>query len=270
MRSGPSISSSGLVKAVGALGSDSDGVGGRHSCYTGAMTLRVLPRIEPLRLAEVTLPEGHPARRTQRCLVFGFVIDHPEGAIVVDTGVGVGNSFIDEVYNPWVDDLDAALRAVDVEPASVRAVVNSHLHFDHCGQNQRWYEARVPVYVQETEVLAARRPFYSVPEWATVPPECLRSIRGDEEIAEGVQLLATPGHTQGHQSVLVEASESRVVIAAQAVWEFHELEQEVASEANVDANELRGAAVESIRRLKRLRPDRAYFSHDPTVWVRTS
>lgn len=89
-------------------------------------------------------------------------------------------------------------------------------------------------------------------------------MRGDEQIAEGVTILATPGHTAGHQSVLVEGGGRRVVIGAQVVWRGEEFDAEVASRANVDAvDDLQIAAVDSIRRLKALNAEVVHFSHCP-------
>lgn len=229
-----------------------------------------MPRIERLHLSDVVLPEGHAAAKHGRhAVVFGFVIDHPDGAIVVDTGVGRGNPFIDQIYSPTVWDLAELLASIGIEATSVAAVVNSHLHFDHCGQNPLYYGTSVPVYVHSDEVEAAKERFYTVPEWAGVPVHQLRAVRGDEAIADGVRLLSTPGHTRGHQSVVVEAHDGRVVLAAQAVWDIEEFEQEKAGPANVDAEELRDAAVASIRRLKSLDPDLAYFSHHAEVFRRS-
>lgn len=233
------------------------------------MALSVMPQIERLHLADLLLPEGHPAAIEGRAaVVFGFVIDHPDGAIVVDTGIGRGNEFIDQAYSPTVRDLDAAISEVGIDPASVVAVVNSHLHFDHCGQNPTYYGSAVPVFVQAEEVAASLQPFYTDPEWAAVPAAQLRAVQGDESIADGVTILSTPGHTRGHQSVLVESGDQRVVIAAQAVWDIAEFEQEIVDPANVDAEDLRDAAIASIQRLKALNPDWAYFSHHPQVYRR--
>lgn len=231
------------------------------------MALSALPRIERLHLADLTLPDDHPAGGGT-AVVFGFVIDHPDGAIVVDTGVGRGNDFIDQVYSPNVSDLGGALSAARIDPTSVAAVVNSHLHFDHCGQNPRYYGGRVPVFVQADEVTAARAPYYTDPKCAAIPAAQLRALSGDEVIAEGVTILSTPGHTPGHQSVLVEGGGQRVVIGAQVVWDIAEFDREEAAPANVDAEDLRDAAVASIRRLKALDPDCAYFSHHPEVYRR--
>jgi glyoxylase-like metal-dependent hydrolase (beta-lactamase superfamily II) len=227
-----------------------------------------MPRIEQLHLADLVLPEGHPeARRRPRAIVFGFAIDHPDGVIVVDTGVGRGNAFIDEAYRPRVLDVGDALTAVGLDPAGVTAIVNSHLHFDHCGQNPTYYGSDLPLYVQADEVAAASEPLYTVDEWATVPDRQLRALRGDEQLADGVRVLTTPGHTRGHQSVIVEAGGEVVVIAAQAVWDIAEFEDVEATESNADA-ELRDAALGSIRRLKALEPSIAYFSHDARVYRR--
>lgn len=233
------------------------------------MALTTMPRIERLHLSDVMLPEGHPAARGEcRAVVFGYVIDHPDGAIVVDTGVGQGNSFIDQAYSPVIRDLNEMLVQAGIDPTSVVGVVNSHLHFDHCGQNPTYYGRSVPFFVQAEEVASAREPLYTVAEWANVPATQLRMVRGDEVIAEGVRLLSTPGHTRGHQSVVVEADGAVVVLAAQAVWDIAEFHQEEAATANVDADDLRDAAVSSIRRLKALDPDLAYFSHHAEVFHR--
>lgn len=231
------------------------------------MALAVMPRITRLDLAHVVLGEDHPAAALGRSVpVHGFLIEHPDGAVLVDTGVGFGNPLIDELYQPSRVELSGLLAQLGVELDDVVAVVNSHLHFDHCGQNPVLFGAAATrFYAQETELDAIEAdPFYTDPSWAIAPHAQLRTVRGDEAILDGVTMLATPGHTAGHQSVLVEAAGRRVVIGAQVVWHREELEAEVASPANVDpVPELREAAVESIRRLKALDPEVIHLSHCP-------
>jgi N-acyl homoserine lactone hydrolase len=143
------------------------------------------------------------------------------------------------------------------------AVVNSHLHFDHCGQNPTLFGGSTTFYAQvaEFEAVEADRS-YTDAGWALCPTEQRRALRGDERIADGVTILATPGHTVGHQSVLVEAAGRRVVIGAQVVWHRDEFHAERASRANVDPTpELRAASVESIRRLKSFHPEIVHLSH---------
>lgn len=226
--------------------------------------MRALPKIHRLELAHVHLPASHPAAtRSASVPVHGYLIEHPDGPIVVDTGVGRGNAFIDAAYPGSRRALDEALREHGVELAQVAVVINSHLHFDHCGQDDLLYDGSATFYVQRAEVAAVEADaHYTVPAWALGPPERRRELDGDLEVADGVTILATPGHTAGHQSVLVEAGDERIVIGAQVVWHAEEYEVEVASDANVDPDDaLRRAAVESIRRLKDLRPLEVHFSH---------
>jgi len=229
--------------------------------------LTEIPRIERLPLAYLVLPEDHPeAAKTREAPVFAYLIHHPEGAILVDTGVGRGNAFIDEVYQPTVVDVANALAECGVDHRDVVAVVNSHLHFDHCGQNPSFYGLNVPVYVQSLEVEAAKQPYYTDPTWAVVPSAQLRRVRGDEDLADGVRLIATPGHTVGHQSVVIQGRETLVVIAAQSVWWASEFATMEPADSNIEDDSLREAAADSIRRLRSLNPSVAFFSHDPEVY----
>ena len=228
------------------------------------MSLRTLPRIDRLDLAVLRLPDWHPAAELGRSVpVHGFVVHHPDGPILVDTGVGHDNAFIDELYGDQRSDLDAALGACGVRVEDVRAVINSHLHFDHCGQNPLLHDTGASFFVQRAEVRNVEDvQHYTVPEWALGPIKSRRELAGDETVAEGVTILATPGHTAGHQSVLVEGGGERIVIGGQLVWHASELDAEVASHANVDPDdELRAAAIDSIRRVKALRPSVVHLSH---------
>src|SRR3979411_3032084 len=87
--------------------------------------------------------------------VHGFVVKHPRaGAILIDTGVGWPTELVQEwrVVNRRAAD---ALAEHDLSPADVRIVINSHLHFDHCGQNAVFKHA--PFYIQRSEVERSRR-----------------------------------------------------------------------------------------------------------------
>src|SRR5690348_15605277 len=148
--------------------------------------------------------------------VHGFVIKHPSvGAILVDTGVGYPEELVKEwkVVNRHVAD---ALGEHDLSPADVRIVINTHLHFDHCGQNAVFKHA--PFYVQRAELERGRREEHDTREWFDFAGARFELIDGDAEIAEGVRVVATPGHTAGHQSVIVESGDGSAVMIGDAAY----------------------------------------------------
>ena len=104
-----------------------------------------LPRIDRLLLADLALPDWHPRFGEGRCIVYADVVHHPDGPILFDTGVGTGSELIERLYEPLVWPVAERLAAVGVEAADLVAVVISHLHFDHCGQQ---LSLGAPVYVQ--------------------------------------------------------------------------------------------------------------------------
>lgn len=230
------------------------------------MALSRLPRIDRLVLATVTaVPEWHPEHHTfEPFPVHAWLIRHPDGPILVDTGVGLGNEVIEEWYHPHTTPLLEALGEAGLASSDIASVVLSHLHFDHCGQQ---VALRAPVYVQATEFEAAQTPGYTVPDWAAIPDDRLRLAHGDEEIAEGISLLSTPGHSPGHQSVLVEAKGERVVLAAQCAFRAAELRTGEPVASNCHHDDWRVAARDSLERLRALAPFAAHLSHDPEVVV---
>jgi glyoxylase-like metal-dependent hydrolase (beta-lactamase superfamily II) len=175
--------------------------------------LSELPKVDRLTLATVTsVPEWHPEHDTfEPFPVHVWVIRHPEGSILIDTGVGSGNKAIDEWYQPQTTPLATALDTVGLAPSDIAVVVLSHLHFDHCGQQGT---LSAPTYVQAVEFETAQEPGYTVEDWAEIPKDRLRLVNGEVEIVEGIRLFPTPGHTPGHQSVVIEAGGERVVLAA--------------------------------------------------------
>ena len=86
--------------------------------------------------------------------VHGFVVTHPGGAVLVDTGVGGPQRALDDwrVVNRSVAD---ALADYDMSPADIGLVINTHLHFDHCGQNAVF--KRPAAYVQPAELSRSPR-----------------------------------------------------------------------------------------------------------------
>ncbi len=216
-----------------------------------------LEDIVPLPVAQVLYPRGHP-RAGRRGVVNAFLIRHPDGLVLVDTGIGPPHPDIDPYYQPQRVSLDTALAAAGAQARQVRLVINTHLHFDHCGGNHRF--PGIPISVQATEYEAAQSRGYTVPEWVEFPRAKYRLIRGDMEIVPGIRILSTPGHTPGHQSVVVTTSEGAVAIAGHAIGSKREYDRLAEPEDRTPSG------VASAERLRTLASRRVFFSHDRQQW----
>ena len=218
------------------------------------------PEVHRLELGSVTLPDTHPRAVEGSCPIFSFAVDGPDGIAVVDTGPREGHPVIDELYTPSVISIVDALNTAGLDERRVIAVVNSHLHFDHCGQNHLLPDA--PVWVSAAEVAAAEEPLYTVPEWAVIHDDRRRLSVDGEFVMDGVCLLHTPGHTPGHQSVVVTGEHRVEVIAAQVCWTCAEFDDGRIASGDLDSDDWASAAAESLERLRSFDAAVVHVSHD--------
>lgn len=217
--------------------------------------------IDPILLTEVTLPPGHP-RGSEGCPVFGFIVWHREGPVLVDTGVGRGHGKVEALFKPRHSPIEDVVAERGIHRDDVVMVINSHLHFDHCGNNP--YFAGIPMIVQRTEYELASETGYTIPEWVDFPDANWELAEGETELLSGLRVLPTPGHTPGHQSVVIETPDGLTVIAAQALYDPTELQAEESLEplSRDEAEATSGSA----RAIKSLGPNAVYFSHHPGLW----
>ncbi len=149
-------------------------------------------------------------------VVMGYLVRHRGGLLLFDTGFGFGNAELDERYHPQPVRIVDALRSVGVDVAEIDAVANCHLHADHAGQNSAFRD--IPIYVQAAEWEIAHTTDHTILEWIDFEGSHYRQFDGDKAISHDVTLLATPGHTPGHQSLAVRTAEGLVVLAGQACY----------------------------------------------------
>lgn len=122
--------------------------------------------------------------------------------------------------------IKSSLKALKVLPKEIDAIVLTHAHFDHIGNNTMFPKAKV--YVRKEEDMEA-------------------SVRVDKDmdICKGVRLVHTPGHTAGSMSVFVDA-DRKYVIAGDAVPTEDNLRKMVPPRVNIDEER----AMESIKTIR--------------------
>lgn len=158
-------------------------------------------------------------------IVQALVIETAGRRIVVDTCIGNDKSRDVGAWNqldlPFLD----RLREAGCDPATVDAVVCTHLHVDHVGWNTMLVDGEwVPTFPDARYLFAgpeyhhwSSEPFNQRPEHddsiaPVVAAGRVDLVDVDAEIAPGVRLLSTPGHTPGHCSVLIESGDERALI----------------------------------------------------------
>jgi N-acyl homoserine lactone hydrolase len=202
--------------------------------------------------------------RVEPC--FGYLVDHPDGVLLVDTGMGIDPD-VDRHYRPVRRGLDDALGELGVDLGAITHVVNCHLHFDHCGGNPGLADRAF--FVQRIELDAARSTeFYTLPQLIDPPGLTYEVLDGEAEVLEGVVVLPTPGHTDGHQSVVVRTDDGTVVVAGQC----HDSATAYSSDVLALRSREEGTVEPPIptpawlARLQSMDPRRVVFAHDQAVW----
>jgi len=200
-----------------------------HAVQTGTVAIRERQRrgegSGALRLLRTALGGAW----TEPLPIWSWVIDHPEGVIVVDTGVNT--RMLEPGYftrwNPYFrrnvrisvgpeEEIGPRLRDLGIAPEEVRWVVLTHLHLDHDGGLHYFPNAEILVSREEHRIatgslgkaagyLPHRWPSWYAPRLVDLSPEPFGPFpRSLALTAEGdVRLVGTEGHTAGHVSVVV-------------------------------------------------------------------
>jgi N-acyl homoserine lactone hydrolase len=230
------------------------------------MSREGLWEVLPFDAGTFTFPEDEPWAGEEGVVVAHALRASDGTVFLFDTGISAGDPGLDARYHPVERPLEAGLAAVGIALEDVRAATNCHLHADHAGQNYRL--RGVPIYVQGAERRAASEPNYTVPTWIDGPGVTYEVIDGDRDVAPGLRILATPGHSPGHQSLLVETRRGSQLLVGQAVYSRAEWLDEPGREGRSSARD-RAAYDRSVARLRALHPHQVHFAHDRASWATT-
>ena len=223
--------------------------------------------IQRLLLGTFVRPEEETGTGASRVeAVYGYLIRDDRGLVLLDTGLGRGDAETEDWYRPRRVALPDALGTVGASLDEVEVVVNCHLHFDHCGGNPLL--AGTPVVCQRQELAVAQRGNYTMEHLIDYSGSNYDLLDGEAEIRTGIHVIPTPGHVDGHQSVVVECEDGSVVLAGQShdtasAWSADAL---AASATTWGHTEPLPVAPEWMERLLAFDPKRVVFAHDAAVW----
>jgi len=219
----------------------------------------------------------------RRFPVYGVLVDHADGVFLFDSGFDLAHiqgtvPFTLPEQTP-AQTIPGQLELIGMRPSQITHVVNSHYHVDHCGGNKHCTHATTICHKCELEVLKAPSPqeatAYSEISFAPgirsdVAPDMytprFETTSGDQEIAKGVFLMETVGHTPGHYSLMVKLAHRKpMLFTADACYSQKNLDMMCVQAGNHDV----AMAQNSLQRLKDLAEHHEaefFYSHDPESW----
>lgn len=219
---------------------------------------------------------------------YAVLVEHEDGLYIFDTGYDYDH--VQEVL-PFEKPLQTkeqtipgALALIGKRPEDINYVINSHYHFDHCGGNKHLTTACTLCHAAELEACTCHQPFEHLgysdmsfapdlqdgeiaagegdPELDIYTPK-FETLTGDQEIAKGLWLFETPGHTAGHYSMMVELANRRpMLFTADACYSQKNMDMMCISSFHLDPT----ASLNSMRRLQELAKKHdaeLFYSHDP-------
>jgi glyoxylase-like metal-dependent hydrolase (beta-lactamase superfamily II) len=195
-----------------------------------------------------------------------FLIEHEGNRILFDVGYahatiqspGTGD-FISTMTEP--DYVVSQLATLDLCVDDVTHLVLSHLHADHAGGIEAFQG--IPCYLQEAEWQSA-----GGSNFADRYPLDWQLVKGNYDLFDDgrIQLLSTPGHSAGHQSMLLTAdSGEATLLAVDAAYTRAALEQRSLPVTTFDPI----AAAHSFDRVQALKDAgvRIIYGHDAQQWA---
>lgn len=230
----------------------------------------------PLGTAEVSVPRFMPMDLDRGQFYTGpltaFLIQTHDGLnVLFDSGPSPESSQLRPLVRQHPDDtvvrvdpddsIVGRLEKLGVSASDVSHVIVSHFDYDHCGGNRYFPQARF--HVQAEHMAWAERNPERCRRWDwDIPGLRYELLDGDVEVLPGIQVVTTPGHAPGHQSLVVRGltNTGTVILTADAARTHRELEEERRGDVPEDDE-----TIASIRKLKRLRDDEdalVLLSHD--------
>ena len=184
--------------------------------------------------------------------IYVFLIKGSDKNILIDTGLEqfVGPDHVGHDYGLEIMEFEDALKPHNLSPEDIDIVIHTHLHNDHCENDYKCTNARIVV--QKAEYGFFRNPH---PLDHRYYPDILDGldielVEGDTKLMDGIDLIFSPGHTPGGQSVAVRTSAGRAIITGFCcnALNFPESGPAVASGVHTDAL----AAYDSANRIREM------------------
>lgn len=224
-----------------------------------------------------------------------FLVEHPTaGRILIDTGLAPATALNPRAALGWLgarvytirmepeQAAPAQLRKLDIAPSEIGTVILTHMHLDHTGAVSEFPQATFVVSKEEWRSAFAPRGFprgyikrqfahafdYRLVDYEQDTVNSFASFgRAFDLLGDGsIMLVSTPGHSAGHQSVVLRTAAGEVLVCGDAAYTKRTIET-VALPLMTDDDHKFKRSVRELRAYIDMTPGTvAIPGHDPEVW----
>jgi glyoxylase-like metal-dependent hydrolase (beta-lactamase superfamily II) len=171
-----------------------------------------------------------------QCPSIAYVIEHPEGSILFETGVSphwkqewpdAYKQIMGYAEVKTEDLLEAKLKSINKGPEDFDIVVMGHMHMDHAGGLRLFEDASAEIVLHEDEyrgiiTLEEDGFFMSRADYEFLPRKKPTLVYGEQQLLKGIKLISVPGHTWGQMGMMVQLEHTGWVILASDAIHHHE------------------------------------------------
>jgi glyoxylase-like metal-dependent hydrolase (beta-lactamase superfamily II) len=146
--------------------------------------------------------------------VYSWYIEGGDQPILVDTAAEA--SFMRDargIPTKEILSFEDSLAGLGLKPGDISLVIQTHLHYDHCGHTMKCKNAKVVVQEDELKFALAPHPMMAnLYVKSFLKNVRFVTVRGPCEIVPGINLIPVPGHTPAAQAVAVDTTQGRAII----------------------------------------------------------
>jgi|ERR1035437_633396 N-acyl homoserine lactone hydrolase len=210
--------------------------------------------------------------------IIGYLLTTDAGRrIVIDTGIHRGH--IDDPDRTWrgtptaeilrpvmriEDTVDYRLAVLGLRGTDITDVINTHLHFDHAGNNDAFPNATFHVQRSHYQI-ALDNPSFPNQYWR-IEGLNYSLLDGETELGDGVSVFPTPGHAPGHQSVIVRLDSGQaMILCGDAIYEEDNVRYDTWG-GHADPGQARKSALGLLERGRDLDAT-VLYGHDAAQWT---
>lgn len=178
-------------------------------------------RIKPLLLGKTTVSKGQFTyfvdwTKEIWSPITSWYINADGRNVLVDTGISSSDmeKYLHGNAYQEIKTFEQALGSTGITPEDVDIIIQTHLHYDHCGNARKCKNARVVV--QEDELNFAYSPhalFSGSYNLNFLKDLRFRIVSGDCDILPGIKVILVPGHSPGTQAVSIETEKGTAIIS---------------------------------------------------------